>query len=554
MRLKARGRTLGALPVVLGWLIAGCGGPSTNSQTNWLRACRLDGDCGTLRCLCGACTRSCSDDTTCTDLPGAACISAQDAGAIALCGGDAPSIPGVCLPPCSLGQCPSGTACVAGVCSGVPEATARVTVDTATRYQTLVGFGAGVAYTDGEIARHPRKAALYQAMFADLGSDLIRLRNRYGTTDTNLASFAEIVAAAAASLGRRPTVLVTSWSPPAALKVNGSTQCAGNPETCTLTRLPGGGFDYAGFAAYWRGAVEAHANAGIAPDYIGLQNNPNWVPDASASIEACRFLPTEGTATVPTSSGAVEVAYPGFAQALAAVAAELAEVASPPRIMAPETSDYHSVAEYLSSLDAARLAAIAHHLYGTDPASVDTAALAQTGDLGRQYQLPVFQSEMQTEGFETALMMHYALAVEGVSAYVQAGFAESASSLTGNPRALIAMGTSDFTIQLPYHAMRHYSFHTDPGWIRVTAESTSTDLLTSAWLSPAEDALTLVVLNSRPTEIDVKVEPGQTRWTSSEVTRTAFEGVERSAELGAVPAQGVLRVPGHAMLTVALKR
>jgi O-glycosyl hydrolase len=427
-------------------------------------------------------------------------------------------------------------------------------VDTSTRFQTLVGFGAGVAYTDDEIVRHPRKAALYQAMFADLGSDVLRLRNRYGSTDPNLASFAEIVTAAAESLGRKPTVLVTSFSPPAALKANGSPQCAGNPETCTLTRLAGGGFDYAAFATHWRGSVEAYANAGIPPDYIGLQNNPNWVPDASAAVDACKFLPTEGTATVSTDSGDVEVAYPGFAPALAAVAAELANLSSAPRIMAPETSDYQSVAEYLSSLDSSSVAAIAHHLYGTDPAAVDTTALANTGQLGRQYQLPIFQSEMQAEGFETALLMHDALAVEGVSVYVQAGFAESASSLTGNSRALIAMGTADFTIQLPYHAMRHYSRHTDPGWVRVAAESTATDLLASAWLSPAEDALTVVLLNSGLTEVDVKMDAGQTRWTSSQVTRTAFEGVERSAELGAVPAQGVVRVPSHAILTVALRR
>ncbi len=554
MRMNARVRTRNFVPIVLGWMIAACGGPSTNSQTNWLSLCRSDADCGTLTCVCGTCTRSCSSDTLCGDLSGGSCVPAADPGAIALCGGDNPPIPGVCLPRCTPGPCPAGTACVAGVCSAVPEPTARVTVDASTRYQTLVGFGAGVAYTDDEIVRHPRKAALYQAMFVDLGSDVLRLRNRYGTTDPNLASFAEIVTAATESLGRKPTVLLTSFSPPAALKANGSPQCAGNPETCTLTQRPGGGFDYAAFATHWRNSVVAYANAGIPPDYIGLQNNPNWVPDASASVDACKFLPIEGTATVSTNGGDLEVAYPGFAQALAAVADELANLQSPPNIMAPETSDYQSVADYLSPLDSSRIAAIAHHLYGTDATGFDATALASTGQLGQQYQRPMFQTEMQAEGFETALLMHYALAVEGVSVYVQGGFAASASSLTGDPRALIAMGTSDFTLQLPYHAMRHYSLHTDPGWVRVAAASSATSLLASAWLSPAEDALTMVLLNSGLSEVDVSVDVGQTEWTSSQVTRTAFEGVERSAELGGVPAQAVLRVPGHAVLTVALRR
>ena len=36
----------------------------------------------------------------------------------------------------------------------------------------------------------------------------------------------------------------------------------------------------------------------------------------------------------------------------------------------------------------------------------------------------------------------------------------------------------------------------------------------------------------------------------SEVTRTVFEGIERSAELGPLPAEGVVRVPGRAIVTV----
>ena len=68
MSTKARGRTPQALPVILGWMVAACGTPSTNSQTNWLQSCRMDAECGSLACVCGACTRSCSDDTTCADL------------------------------------------------------------------------------------------------------------------------------------------------------------------------------------------------------------------------------------------------------------------------------------------------------------------------------------------------------------------------------------------------------------------------------------------------------------------------------------------------------
>jgi len=37
----------------------------------------------------------------------------------------------------------------------------------------------------------------------------------------------------------------------------------------------------------------------------------------------------------------------------------------------------------------------------------------------------------------------------------------------------------------------------------------------------------------------------------AEVTRTVFDGVERSADLGALPPAWVVRVPGRAIVTVA---
>ncbi len=39
----------------------------------------------------------------------------------------------------------------------------------------------------------------------------------------------------------------------------------------------------------------------------------------------------------------------------------------------------------------------------------------------------------------------------------------------------------------------------------------------------------------------------------SEVTRTVFDGVDRSAELGVLSAEGILGVPGRSVVTVALR-
>src|SRR5690606_8988467 len=130
------------------------------------------------------------------------------------------------------------------------------------------------AYLNNEVAEHPRSAALFDAMFSDTGLSVLRLRNRYGHEEDPafLSSTQTIVDAATERLGRAPTIILNSASPPSSLKANGSTWCEGNPDTCTLVTLPDGSFDYAGFAGYWRESLDAYVAAGIEPDYVSIQN------------------------------------------------------------------------------------------------------------------------------------------------------------------------------------------------------------------------------------------------------------------------------------------
>src|SRR5262245_10715321 len=116
-----------ALLVMLGALALGCEpgghGQTTDSQTNWLRNCQIDAECGAgLSCICGVCTASCGEDAACGELPGAACVGAAEPGAIARCDGTVPPTYGLCLPRCEDTSCPEGQMCVAAVCEPVPEA------------------------------------------------------------------------------------------------------------------------------------------------------------------------------------------------------------------------------------------------------------------------------------------------------------------------------------------------------------------------------------------------------------------------------------------------
>jgi O-glycosyl hydrolase len=446
--------------------------------------------------------------------------------------------------------------CVAGVCAPVPAPVARVKVDPSARHQVLTGFGASVAYSEADITNHPKKDALYATLFAGLGLDVLRLRNRYGHPgEDDLKSAKELITAAGASLGRAPAIFMTSWSPPPSLKANGAVMCSGNLDTCTLTKTPSGSFDYAAFGAYWRSALDAYAAVGVAPDYVGIQNNPNWVPMYSEDGEACRFLPVEGTAPVFVGPTTMTVRYPGFVQAEAATLNAFAGAPSIPKILAPETSDAQSVGAYVAALDPSTLSAVSHHLYGENPEAVNLSNLSTLGDLAKQVGKPVFQTEMQADGFGTALLIHYTTTVEGASAYLQTSLASSGTGPATNTQALVGLTTSDFTVQAPYHSLRHFAFYTDPGWVRVDASSSTTTLLASSWQSPNKEALTVVLVNASTSDVDVALELAAGDWpATSQVTRTVFGGVERSAALGALSAERVLRVPARSIATIAFSK
>ncbi len=539
--------------VVLGVTATACSpsGPKTGSQTNWLRSCQADSDCGDLRCICGTCTRGCGDVSNCNDLSDATCVADDDPGAIALCGGIRPASYGICVPRCSSEDCPDGSSCVAGVCTPLPEPRAQVLVDASQRFQTLIGIGAGLGYVVDEIAQHPLKAELFDAMFSQSGLTMLRVRNRFGLqNEGGLGTTGEIIAAATERLGQAPLVLLTSLGPPGALKQNGSNWCEGNPDTCTLARLDDGSFDYAGLATHLRASLEAYSAAGVEADYLSLQNNPNWVPPTGDANKACKFLPTEGTETVTTDAGDIEVEYAGYAQALAALQSELQGLSSAPEIIGPETTNFTQVDRYLPELDPADLGALAHHFYGTDPTDPDVEGLAALGSLGEQLDLPLFQSEMYGDPLSTAVFLHAALAVEGAAVYIQNNFVASASDK--EPGGLINLTASDFSIGDSYHVIHQYSQHIAPGWVRVAADASMASVLASAWISPEDDALVVVLTNPELDGQAVQIE-GTPSGASTSVTRTTLNGVERSAELGALPAEGIVSLPGHSVVTVTFQ-
>lgn len=92
--------------------------PSVGSNSNWLRLCKTDAECGPkLACRCGFCTRECSADTACEELPDGRCALRDDPAALSSCSAEAAApAAGICLRGCVPGSCGDGQACVDGTC------------------------------------------------------------------------------------------------------------------------------------------------------------------------------------------------------------------------------------------------------------------------------------------------------------------------------------------------------------------------------------------------------------------------------------------------------
>jgi hypothetical protein len=120
------------IPCVLGALAVACSSPRPNvgGETHWLLACNGPDDCGNegLSCICGVCTRVCSEDGACAGSVDAACFDLSSPLLVRRCGGsEAETSAGVCLAECTLAsECDAPQVCVDGACvpstSDAPDA------------------------------------------------------------------------------------------------------------------------------------------------------------------------------------------------------------------------------------------------------------------------------------------------------------------------------------------------------------------------------------------------------------------------------------------------
>jgi glucuronoarabinoxylan endo-1,4-beta-xylanase len=414
--------------------------------------------------------------------------------------------------------------------ASVPALAATGQVDVDTEYQQLEGFGAAGAWYEGWVTAHPKKNELYYLFFQVLGLDIYRVRNTYDYDSGYISRSGQIVKAAKT---RNPNikVMISSWSPPDYLKSTGSTVGG------TLKK-DAGGYMYEEFAQWWAGSLAEFASEGMVADYVNMQNEPDYV----ATWDSCKFTYNE------TASWA------GYNLAFEALYDELNGMDNFPKLLAPEACNTGGSVGYINALiDKSHVYGYAHHYYGDgDPDNPDTF-IPQMQNFASLYygEKPLMQTEFShdtethDDTMDLAVLMHNALTVEGVSAYLYWDLFWGGS---GGLVTIPSYGSSSYAINPVFYAFMHYSAFTDPNWYRVGASTNSGSLRISAFKNPDCTELSIIIINVSAGSISLSLSLGDFNPTSSEVYQT--DPTEDAAYIG--PFTVPIELTGESITTINL--
>jgi glucuronoarabinoxylan endo-1,4-beta-xylanase len=362
----------------------------------------------------------------------------------------------------------------------------------------LEGFGASHVWSGSTlVSLGDKNPEIYDVLFADLGLDIVRLRNNYGYGDEfdydYIANCEHAITNGRDRTGRPLKIMISSWSPPASLK---STDNINGNNNATL-KQSGGNYVYSEFGTWWADSVEQYASQGMVADYISIQNEPDFSP---SDYEGCRFNPAESSSIA------------GYGKAFDAVYNALYSRmgSSMPKMLAPETTGFQgasggSLSSYLSALNLSHVYGYAHHLYNcSDGGNAGCGGnpdnyIGNMTSFGNSYgDKPILQTEYSNADQVTshdacinlAVLMHNSLVEEGAAGYLYWQLA------WGEGGGLVSITTDNWTINPVYYAMLHYSKFTDPGWRRVEASTGSSSLRISAYISPDKSGLSVVIINT----------------------------------------------------------
>jgi len=413
---------------------------------------------------------------------------------------------------------------------------AAVAVDPSEQYQEIEGFGGALAFYENWVTASEKKEEIYDMLFIDLGLDILRLRNVYDypvVYEINPMDYGVEFYEAAKTRNPGIRVLLSSWSPPASLKkdgiVNGGT-----------LRKDRGGFMYDEYAAYWRDSLVAYANEGVIPDYISIQNEPDYVTDG---WETCRFNAQESSA------------YPGYGKALKKVADLLeAEYPNPPLLVGPECAGIANgqLQSYARGMELTQVHALAYHLYNGGQQDNPDSYLPNLRGIAQAYpEMRIWQTEFDWPApFNNAWLIHNCLVEGNVSAYFYWSLVwpgEKGLVRIENPWQSTYYSPTDY-----YYYFKHYAKHINAGYRRIAAVSDSGKIKASAFLAPDGEKLTLVLINTGYKQCEVTLGFSEFPVGATEVYRTTDGMDEKFVAIGGLGPGNTLVLKARSVATVVV--
>ncbi|MGD0077647.1 MAG: hypothetical protein ABSB91_03360 [Sedimentisphaerales bacterium] len=442
--------------------------------------------------------------------------------------------------------------------AGAATVNATADVNLNTLYQQIEGFGGAICYDMYNMATYSNKEAVYNWLFRDLGLDILRIKNEYITSPSDVNYTAQIVAAAKLRNPALKTLLVP-WSPAANLKSDGT--LGGLNSTLKKDANDSNNsapyYVYNEYAKWWLNSLTdpcvGFNRQGVYPDYISIQNEPDW----GTQDQVCRFTPTEGST------------YAGYDKAFQAVYNKLDGNVSPmPKMLAPEAANLTDTPSFIDALNSrgqmGNIYGFSHHLYEVDFNNPDDA-----GQISRMqnfktyyadyYHKPSFMTEYGGDGtpdfamaMDLAQHIYNCLVYEGVTSYVHWSLIRG-SYTTGGVINLASGG--NYIVRDLYWFLKHYAFFTDPGWYRAKATTASSDLCITAFRNIYDTNMAIVILNKSATN-DVNLTLSLTgfvsspTWLINEVYRSS--STEHWASLSQFyPSQPIL-LPAQSITTIHL--
>ena len=433
-------------------------------------------------------------------------------------------------------------------------AAATLTLNTATRYQSIQGFGAGSVYYTNWLTAHPNRAAIYDTIFTGLGISYLRIGNWNQDTTSTLTVDSTIVAEGKRRLGSRMRLLMSSWSAPGFLKasgqINGSTSGTNLGRRQNTLKKSGTAYVYSLYAHWWKISLKKYQAKGMMPDDVSIQNEP----DMNADYEETLFDPTENDSIA------------GYAQALKAVSDSVNTLTTKPRLIGPEVLGigWTNVQKYAGVMDRTLVGAINFHLYhagsyaNPDGFKSDLAGIVTSYYPGK----PLLMTEycnMTGSGdsnmVKGAQIMVNALVSGNVSGYINWELYWGGGGQTvnvNNPWTQSSWTTPNgFQILPEYHTMRHFSKFINPGMTRIAATSDDANVRTVGFANAANDSVVIVAVN-----IDVAAKTfaaSLSGYTVKDAWQSTTGGA-LSARLATTAAQTSFSIPAKSITTVILTK